>query len=410
MTQHAAFVRAIAAEPYDDAHRLVYADWLEDNGEPERAEFIRAQIELEPMRDRYEIPRAVELHKLEESLLQQHEKTWLGELPEGGDDWRTGTSLAFRRGFPDVLATPVPTFLKQGPAILKRHPTIRRVVLFCLHGHGKELAVCAALQGVPELELACWYSDADARAVAASPYLSDLLVLELWLGREPGLSDTRLCRIMASSTAWPNLRRLTLTNPDGAKPRFRKGLVQKCDEAAGRQVAAYQGGYPDLFPFAADFWYVFPGRLPDGRAALAAENPSTYPPTLCVLTFDKQGKQTNEVLTVPLPADVLAVPPNEWYNHKDRMAQQLIDLIGFRPGFIRIRDCRFPWDTSGYSRPFWEDLEEHVGVPDTESDEDWFQEQFPCGHGGEAWQHVRDADWIFGWDRYADKRGRVHST
>jgi uncharacterized protein (TIGR02996 family) len=410
MTQHDGFLRSIVAEPHDDAHRLVYADWLEDNGDPQRAEFIRVQLELEPMRDRYEIPRATELHKLEESLIHEHQKKWLDQMPKDWDDWRTGTSLSFRRGFPDTLATPAPTFLKQGPAILKLHPTIRRVVLFRLHGHGEQLAACAALEAVPELELACWYSDADARAVAASPHISQLRVLELWLGRQSGLLDTRLCRIMASSKAWPNLQQLTLTNPRSHQRRSHGPMVQRCDEAAGRKIATYQRGYPELFPFAEDFWYVFPGYLPDGRMALAAENPRTHPATLCVLTFDAQGRQTNEVLTVPIPDDLLAIPVESWYEHKDRMKQQLIDLIGFRPGFIRVRDCRFPGDNSNYNRPFWEDLDEHVGRPDTDADEDWFREQFPCGHGGEVWGHVRDGDWIFGWDRYADKRGRVHST
>lgn len=37
----AAFLRAIAANPDDDTPRLVFADWLEEHGEPERAEFVR---------------------------------------------------------------------------------------------------------------------------------------------------------------------------------------------------------------------------------------------------------------------------------------------------------------------------------------------------------------------------------
>lgn len=41
-----AFVRAIVERPDDDLPRLVYADWLEDQGEPERAEFIRVQCEI----------------------------------------------------------------------------------------------------------------------------------------------------------------------------------------------------------------------------------------------------------------------------------------------------------------------------------------------------------------------------
>ena len=41
-----AFLRTILASPEDDAPRLVYADWLDENGDPDRAEFIRLQIRL----------------------------------------------------------------------------------------------------------------------------------------------------------------------------------------------------------------------------------------------------------------------------------------------------------------------------------------------------------------------------
>jgi uncharacterized protein (TIGR02996 family) len=46
MSGHQAFQAEIIANPDDDGARLVYADWLEDNGDPNRAEFIRAQIRL----------------------------------------------------------------------------------------------------------------------------------------------------------------------------------------------------------------------------------------------------------------------------------------------------------------------------------------------------------------------------
>ena len=45
-TEKVALVRAVLESPFDDAPRLVYADWLEENGRPGRAEFIRAQVEL----------------------------------------------------------------------------------------------------------------------------------------------------------------------------------------------------------------------------------------------------------------------------------------------------------------------------------------------------------------------------
>ncbi len=52
MTTHPGFLAAIIAEPHEDVHRLVYADWLEEQGEADRAEFIRVQCELEAKRPR----------------------------------------------------------------------------------------------------------------------------------------------------------------------------------------------------------------------------------------------------------------------------------------------------------------------------------------------------------------------
>lgn len=46
MTDHDALVRAICEQPDDDTPRLIYADFLDENGESSRAEFVRAQIEL----------------------------------------------------------------------------------------------------------------------------------------------------------------------------------------------------------------------------------------------------------------------------------------------------------------------------------------------------------------------------
>src|SRR5215218_395524 len=42
----AALYRAILAHPDEDTPRLVYADWLDEHGQPDRAEFIRVQCRL----------------------------------------------------------------------------------------------------------------------------------------------------------------------------------------------------------------------------------------------------------------------------------------------------------------------------------------------------------------------------
>jgi uncharacterized protein (TIGR02996 family) len=411
MKQRAAFLCTIAENLYDDAPRLIFADWLEEHGDPDSAEFIRIQCELEPMRDQYEIDRAAQLHKREDELRWEHQKKWLADMPTGWDEWQTGAAVEFRRGFVDTLSLPVRTFLDLGAEIRRLHPTIRRLVLFRVHGYGERLAVCPILDGLAELELACWYSDADAAAIAASPYLRQLQVLELWLGRYSPLRDSRLCQIMARSKAWPHLRELTLLNPDNEKVPSRKRLVATANKVAGRELAVYRCGYPELFPFAADYWYLFPGFLPDGRMALANRDRRTSSPTLCVLTFDKKGNQTDDVLTLPLPDDLLGIPREEWYDDKDRIKEYLMDTIGFRPGFIRIRDCHFPGDESKFDSPspeigsIWG---VSLGAPDSD-DAQWWEDNSK-GIGGEIYHQIHEGDYVLGWDRYADKRGRVHST
>src|SRR5689334_13851092 len=47
MDDRSALLAAIVAAPDDDAPRLVYADWLDEHGDPDRAEFIRHQIETQ---------------------------------------------------------------------------------------------------------------------------------------------------------------------------------------------------------------------------------------------------------------------------------------------------------------------------------------------------------------------------
>ena len=46
MSDADALLRAILDHPDDDAPRLVYADWLEDHGQPARAAFIRTEVDV----------------------------------------------------------------------------------------------------------------------------------------------------------------------------------------------------------------------------------------------------------------------------------------------------------------------------------------------------------------------------
>jgi uncharacterized protein (TIGR02996 family) len=61
-TDEAALLAAIAEAPLDDAPRLVYADWLQERGADEEAEYVRAVVALgHPPEDRAVVERCVAL-------------------------------------------------------------------------------------------------------------------------------------------------------------------------------------------------------------------------------------------------------------------------------------------------------------------------------------------------------------
>src|SRR4051794_24408715 len=87
-------LRAVAAEPEIDSPRLVYADWCDENGQPERAEFIRLQIDRSrrPFRDRaHHFPTEREV-----ALETAHRERWLSYVAPMAPN----KSLHFERGFP----------------------------------------------------------------------------------------------------------------------------------------------------------------------------------------------------------------------------------------------------------------------------------------------------------------------
>src|SRR4051812_14383873 len=114
MTDRATFLAAIAAAPDDDLPRLIFADWLDEHGEPDRAEFIRLQCAItrgEPGDQR----RA-------DALEAEHRMTWLGPLA------RAVFRAEFRRGFVEHAVLPAAIFLAHGPALRQETP-LRGVTL-----------------------------------------------------------------------------------------------------------------------------------------------------------------------------------------------------------------------------------------------------------------------------------------
>lgn len=82
MTEREAFIEAIAANPYEDTPRLVFADWLQEHGEEDRAEFVRLAHEMCGRRKELGWPsppprELQELQKRVQGSLELHGPDWL---------------------------------------------------------------------------------------------------------------------------------------------------------------------------------------------------------------------------------------------------------------------------------------------------------------------------------------------
>lgn len=97
--QEDVFLADVAEHPDDDAPRLNYADWLDDHGDPSRAEFIRIQCELARLGE--DDPHRRELADRSAAIQEAHEAKWLRPLRQALD--RPGREqvdiCTFERGF-----------------------------------------------------------------------------------------------------------------------------------------------------------------------------------------------------------------------------------------------------------------------------------------------------------------------
>jgi uncharacterized protein (TIGR02996 family) len=170
-------LQAIAEEPWDEGLRLMLADWLYDQGEEARAEFIRVQVR------RYNLPpgdrERAGLEARARQLLEENGKHWLAGLPEV-----EGVHWAGEGNFPGGL--------------LER----LRVGWGALQREGERLFTLADLRGLRVSDVA----ESEVAALAGQPWLAHLASLSLgynWISAEGAAA-------LASSPALANLAALDL--------------------------------------------------------------------------------------------------------------------------------------------------------------------------------------------------------
>jgi uncharacterized protein (TIGR02996 family) len=236
MTEQQALFRAVCEAPWDDLPRLVYADWLEEHGQPDRAAFIRHQCEYPSVDLRF----------------QFHDRlpVWFAELPRlRGVKWWTNW---FERGFVStVTVASARASADHADAVFAASPVdaveIRRVAertlgrvlgsrylsrlkWLCLRGARGEVAPqvadCPHLTRLDRLLIWGSFTDAGAEALAAGRYLGGLKMLSL---SGHSLTD-RGARALADSLNLAGVTCLVLNGAGGLSRRALSRLRRRFAE------------------------------------------------------------------------------------------------------------------------------------------------------------------------------------
>lgn len=130
-------LRAVLEDPSDDGARLVCADWFEEHGESERAEFIRVQVRIAEMDEQglgewpedghtcFQLPCPVCHGIVEYGLLTSRlSDLWVSGTANHGLEsimprWHCGM---FRRGFLGLVELPCAVFLANAANIFATQP------------------------------------------------------------------------------------------------------------------------------------------------------------------------------------------------------------------------------------------------------------------------------------------------
>jgi uncharacterized protein (TIGR02996 family) len=206
MNRADAFLEAITAEPDEAAHRLVYADWLEEHGgaaDQARAEFIRAQCALASL-PRHD-PSRRGLRAREQALLREHEAEWAAPVSDLVSRWR------FRRGFIEEVTITASQLLRRGADLFRLAPvghvrlrgTLELPAL--LQGPARQQKFAALLDRLRGLDLGMEYlRDEIGLAFQSLPHLPRLQHLNIGNNQ---LTVTAL-RTLASSDLLESLQSL----------------------------------------------------------------------------------------------------------------------------------------------------------------------------------------------------------
>jgi len=284
-----AFLASIVDKPDDDAPRLIFADWLDEHGQPERAEFIRVQCQLaqlecgiDPLRDyAWSLEDAYKgqdhcdllgclctlaeqdqaeslrqaLREREQALYAEFGKTWIEPLLTMGlrcDD------CPFHRGMIENVFVDPEDLLIHADTLFRRYP-VRKLTLRMMES-GQACRAALALSYMVHLRsLEMWWFDEDVpeglgNALAATPSLTNLSRLAVTQAGEHFSDQDAIA--LASAPQFSSLRVLQLLRtdigPEGAGALAQSPFLQQLEflslaqTSIGSQGAAALAASPNF--------------------------------------------------------------------------------------------------------------------------------------------------------------------
>ncbi len=169
-----AFLERIREKPADDGPRLIFADWLDEQGDS-RGEFIRLQCALATLSA--DDPERLSLDDRERILLDTHESEWTKDLRDLAVGWE------FHRGLIDAILVDTTRFVERGTDLFRLAP-IRRVRFLNAAKGFPALMESPLLTQVREIDLCDNdLGNGGPNMLARSPYLTSLEILHLGINQ-----------------------------------------------------------------------------------------------------------------------------------------------------------------------------------------------------------------------------------
>jgi uncharacterized protein (TIGR02996 family) len=215
MTHEEAFLADIREHPSDDTPRLIFADWLEENGDPDRGQFIRLQV----IAAQEGYPEKHPLREQARELLVRNWERWVTPLARliGSEQYEPYLSekpnplgwRMFPRGFIEQLTLVTRIYITHAKELHRLIP-LTHLQLRGGGGLATELASCESLLDLLTLSFIDYYSHplspSDMIVLAASPHLRN--VRSLHVGHN-NLGDAGVYAI-ANSSSLTQLGKLNL--------------------------------------------------------------------------------------------------------------------------------------------------------------------------------------------------------